>query len=241
MPVAQRKFVILSVARSGTSLFTGSIHKHPDIYCHGEIFHPKIHEHIRNEYTNQFGIALRDHDPLGFARSVLSFSPNGEIVGFKLWHGQCPGVCDALLADPSVSKIIIERENKLALFSSGQLARASGIWNSQPGADISRLRGVQAGFSRQAFFAFVRRTNNTFRHYRQEARGPVLNMSYTEIARMEFEPVLKFLGASVLPVTAMKQRLHSADILSRYKEDCRGRILTALQRLDKLDWLREDL
>ena len=59
------RFVVLSEARSGTSLLTETLNTHPEITCHGEVFHPNPDWHFRGDmadWSKDRIIDLRDHE-----------------------------------------------------------------------------------------------------------------------------------------------------------------------------------
>lgn len=240
-----RRFVIVSAARSGSSLLTATLDLHPRILCHGEIFHAKIDRHVRADALAATGAALRDADPLGFALGILAFREGEHAVGFKMWRLQSPDVCDALLADPDVLKIILERQNGLAAYSSAQLAKRSGVWNLgvRPRPDmLASARSARSRFDADEFLRFLARRDAMFEQYREAARGPVLDITYTALAGPGgFEPVFDFLGVKRMRTPQQKSRIHSADILDRFEPRARADAETALHRLGRLDWAYEPI
>lgn len=235
-------FVILSVARSGTSLLASTLRQHRDIYCHGEIFHEKTNVHIQPELLERIDMRLRESDPLRFVQEVLAFSPGRRIVGFKMWRSQHRDVCDHILSDPTIKKIVLERENRLASFSSVKLARQTGTWNV-PGeanpARLAKIRKEKVDFDKDEFLKYKRRTDHMFNLYRNKSRGSVAYISYLDLAKGHFDEVLSFLGAEIIDLKPQKRRLHSSDIVSRFRAEYHEAILKTLEEIDRVRWRNE--
>jgi len=127
------RFVIFSSARSGTSLVTATLERHPEIFMHAEIFQKKRENHILKAFRDSHDVDALAAQPRRLARAVLDWTPGPPVVGFKMWTWQAPAVARELLADAGVHKIVIERRNRLAAFSSVRLAFTTGTWNRWPG------------------------------------------------------------------------------------------------------------
>lgn len=237
MPV---KFVILSAARSGTSLLTSTLSTHPDILCHGEIFHPKYRQHLKGIFVD-----MPDADIVGLREDLDRFlplvfeQPGVPIVGFKMWESQNPECCARLLADTSIKKIIYARENKLAQFSSGQLAKQTGVWNVAADNSKRKIEADPLPFSADAFARFLEKQQSLFQGYRDRARGEVLDIGFNQIAEGDFSPVLAFLGASAMDLAPRTRRLHSSETLSRYDPSHHDTIRAVLRDLGRMEWLSE--
>lgn len=243
MPL-QPRFVILSNARSGTTLLVASLNQHPEILCRTEIFHANAHQLSAEQ------VALRQADPLRFTHEMLEPRDGHRCVGFKMWRAQNPRMCEYLLGRPDVAKIIIERPNKLAQYASLRIATRSGIWNIKSAARQERLgqrrRQAQSeefkpDFDSLRFLTYLYLGQMLFDRYRKAAKGPRLDITYNDLVRVGFGPVLEFLGVSARALPPATARLQSADVLSRYKPDARYMILKTLATIGRPDWTEEDL
>jgi LPS sulfotransferase NodH len=237
------RFVVFSAARSGTSLLVETLNKHPQIYCHGEIFHEQIEWHIRKEYRDAFHLSQRQTNPVGFCYSILAFTNNRNVVGFKIWRDQCREASIALLRDPAIKKIILDRENRLAQYSSGVLARQTGIWNVTlyEGETAPRVNSERIGFSAAAFAKFVDYQRDVFQTYDREAQGDVLRLTYANVARLDFEPIYRFLGVEPIETIAAKAKLHPSEIWRRFDPGCYDEIKRCLSELGHPEWVSERL
>ncbi len=162
-----------------------------------------------------------------------------SLVGCKMWYAQNPTWCDEIMASESYLKIILERENKLAQFSSGMLARRTGVWNILPGEQVKRPVGIQLEFDEGQFDRFLQYQSDHFRIYRESAKGLVFEVTYADLMGGSFSGVQEFLGVEVLPLKPMKAKLYSRDILKRFKPEYEGTILRKLKAIQREEWIFE--
>lgn len=236
-----KKFVILSDSRSGTSLLSETLNSHPEIVCHGEVFHPTPAGHIKisqDEASIDELVELRENDSDAFMETIYN-RPDARIVGFKMWRNQNAEVCDEIMADESIAKIIYERTNILARFASSRLVKATGIYNLKPGAGRPEKLKAKICFNDQDFNKYARRHHNIFSKYRAESKGPVLDITYQSVVENGFEEVLSFLGVEQVPLINQKEKLHSSSILERFQESDHGTILETIKSFGHPNWIRE--
>jgi hypothetical protein len=91
------------------------------VLCHHEVFHPNdIYYAVdeRDEFASFATVAERDADPAGFLRRLLAADRGHSAVGFKIMRGHAPTLAPALLADPTIRKIVLHRENRVRVFVS---------------------------------------------------------------------------------------------------------------------------
>ncbi|MBA3516527.1 MAG: hypothetical protein H0T75_02510 [Rhizobiales bacterium] len=238
------KFVILSSARSGTSHLSVTLANTQSIYCHGEIFHADITWHIKEEYKAERDVGLRDRDPIAYVEDIYSFCPPGNThVGFKLWRSQAPEACDSILRDASVRKIILERENRLAAYSSGAKAQTSGIWNLVEGRKPNAAYAARSieTFNAAGFLNFVKTQDDLFRYYSRNANGPAIRVTYNDVVdNSAYETSLRFLGLAMPDERPRgKTKLNSSDILSRFAESERAKVVKTVTEAGHPEWLAE--
>ncbi|SIQ90831.1 hypothetical protein SAMN05421641_11741 [Paracoccus thiocyanatus] len=236
------RFAILSDARSGTSLLTATLNSHPDVICHGEIFHqaPKDY-HIkvpREEVDPEEVLSLRENDTQRFVELVYN-RPSTKAVGFKMWRSQNPRYCDELLEDESVAKIIYERSNVLAKYSSSQLAKQTGIWNLNSGAERPDMLDKKLTFNPEQFQNYVKRHKGMFNFYRANSKGRTLDISYLDVVNRGFSEVLDFIGVSPVALKPKKEKLHTSTILDRFEESEHDIIIKSLDEIGHSEWLHE--
>ncbi|MRX49075.1 hypothetical protein GI374_01200 [Paracoccus sp. S-4012] len=232
------RFVIFSSARSGTSLVTATLGQHPDIYCHAEIFQAKRENHILKEFRAAHDVEGLAKTPVKLARAVLDFTPGPPVVGFKMWTWQAPAAAREILADPGLRKIVIERKNRLAAYSSVRLAFTTGVWNLWPG-EGRKAAPPLLPFDAADFEAFLKRQQKLFDEYRAHAAGELLEVAYGELPDPGIARIQAFLGVAPRDLAPRRQKLHSDDILARFAPEARDAVRAAVERAGHPEWLRE--
>lgn len=234
----RRRFVIFSSARSGTSLVTATLEKHPEIFMHAEIFQKKRENHILKAFRDSHDVEALAAQPRRLARAVLDWTPGPPVVGFKMWTWQAPAVARELLADAEVHKIVIERRNRLAAFSSVRLAFTTGTWNRWPG-DGPAPPPPLLPFDAAEFAEFCNRQKGLFADYRARARGPVLELAYVELPDPGIAAIQDFLGVERRDLAPRRVKLYSDDIMARFEPAAHAAIREALERAGHPEWATE--
>lgn len=135
LPPGTNNFVIVGMARTGSTFLAGMLDSHPGILCHHELFNPtEIHRALKLKGSSvSFGtVAERDKDPWAFLRRVLAFREGGTAVGFKILSRQNPLILVSLLLNRGVRKIILFRRQLLEQYVSQRTAEMTDIWSSIP-------------------------------------------------------------------------------------------------------------
>lgn len=236
------KFVILSEARSGTSLLSGTLGSHPEIMCHGEIYHEKTEWHLLGNFAGKAKEEIQElrKNENTFLERV--FDQDGyKAVGFKMWRNQNPAACKSLLADDSIYKITYERDNKLAQFSSNLLANQTGIWNLTSGANVEKIKPEmpELAFNVNDFKKFIEFQKDTFDFYIKNVSGPFIHLKYSEIVLEGYSRVLDFLCVKPMELEPAMTKLYSSDILSRFAPADRTEILETLEAIGHSEWAFE--
>jgi hypothetical protein len=221
------RFVIIAAPRTGSSQLTVRLREHPDVLCHGEVFHRKnlyvywpkrdLTDDVKMELS-----ALRQADPDALLERVLSANYGRSCVGFKIFFGQCDPVLDTILDDPAIRKVVLFRRNVLANYSSALAASRSGSWSTKEDLDPSSSHKVK--FKAEQFIRFHNDYVGSFRNVIDRlntGREPYHLIYYEDIndAHM-FASLISFIGTD--PRQSRKtERRHlkkqsSPDILSRF-------------------------
>jgi hypothetical protein len=215
--------------------------RHPDVLCHYEIFHRKMQVQRKKApgLTNA-DLALRASDPNAFAARILAESGGRAAVGFKMWRGQAPEACRSLLGRKDVHKIVLERQNVLARYSSHLLAHRNRVWGTRVGkvADVD-TRPLET-FDPSAFRELVRHQDATFRFYQRFAAGPLLYITYEQLAVRGVADVLPFLQLSPDPIEHGYQKLYSSDIIGRFAPNLHAEIRSELREVGRPEWVSEN-
>jgi LPS sulfotransferase NodH len=134
-----RKFLVIGMPRSGTTLVCQLLNSHPEIFSYNEVFSrpgfliPRFF-HL-SPRTQQRLLRLRSLDPgLLFRRFVNGpHSESIKAVGFKAMWGHIEEhafLKNLILQDPQLHLIYIKRENLVSCVLSQLLAQSTKVWNS---------------------------------------------------------------------------------------------------------------
>ncbi|XP_065901581.1 uncharacterized protein [Dysidea avara] len=177
IPLMNRSFIILSSARSGSTLLRFLLNGHPKITCLGELLNRKF---------------LNNHQLCGMSSYVLvnyilaSLLPRKlwlPFTGFKLFHEQMEfcnlrfeEILAALLCPPV---IVLFRENMLDTYTSLQIAFKTDVWYSED--ESSREERIEIDW--QEFVGYVA---NLRERWKRSMMGIPLNakvffVSYEEL------------------------------------------------------------
>lgn len=234
---ATTRFVIFSVARSGTSFLTTSLRSHPQILCHGEALLPRhIPRHIHGSAREVLTEEMCERDPAGLVRTLWEMNDDHPIVGFKVFAGHTPPLHIPLLQDEGIHKIVLKRDNALASWSSQQIARETGRWNARKeGSSI----GATTTFLRREFDRYLNRRDKYFAKVDKQCRGPRLDLSYArEIMDQDVSGVLEFLGAdAAVETSSNKAKQLGRNVLDRF--DNPDEVRAYLEETGRMDWAEE--
>jgi LPS sulfotransferase NodH len=136
-----RKFVIVGIARTGSTLLVDLLNAHSQVQAFGELFRSmdRVGWDVPPFATHQGPklLALYRSDPLAFLEKCVfrRWPAAYEAVGFKLFYyhaRQSPHamVWDRLAADRSIRIIHVKRANVLSQYCSLQLAHKTDVWSS---------------------------------------------------------------------------------------------------------------
>ena len=216
---------------------------HPDFYCHSEVFSRRDKDpKFQKEFLKHHTISDRHSNPVPFAYRVLDYSPGPSFVGFKMWLDQSVPACLTLLADPRIYKVILERENCLASYSSTAIADARKEANSLANVSMPLPSGsgqVQVAFNRTAFLNHVYSRELTFNTYRQKAAGPVLDTTYVTQVETKASDIVEFLGAKQFEMKTRFSRINSTVTIDRFLPEYHEEIRTVLGEIGHPEWESE--
>jgi DNA-binding MarR family transcriptional regulator len=182
-------------------------------------------------------------DPLGFLANVRSFTPHQACVGFKMWPSQSKLVYDAVLADPSIHKIIHQRTNYLASISSNEIARATGLSHLVSADQKKAARDMPRPllrFDADALRRLTLRRRRQFLRTLERAKGPTLTTTHLGLVQNGPAALYDFLGLAPFTPVARHKKVNSQNILARYHTDDHALILETLEELGVPDWVSED-
>jgi LPS sulfotransferase NodH len=142
MYAANRSFVIIGPARSGSTLLRMTLHGLPGLRCHGELFNParvlgfenfaesKIVTKPMEDYR-QVLLRMRKADPVSFVRDYALNGAGVDAVGFKLLQRHCileqfRPVLDFLVGETALRVLFLWRESALRRYVSDEVLKNGG-------------------------------------------------------------------------------------------------------------------
>ena len=220
------KFIILSIARSGTNLLRDLLYQHPRIRCLEEVFRKDypfvdLYDNVlpgllppREELVRQL---TASPGPLLDRYVFRDVSGKYDVCGFKIFFTH-PGidlepVWNHLVADRDIRVIHLWRRNQLRRHVSLQQALQTGVW-IQYHPTVMPPRGAKVDVDQ-----FLR-TAETTEQMREAfhvrfGRHPAVQIDYEELAddnNGQMKRVFEFLGVDPLPVKPTTVQQNTADL-----------------------------
>ncbi|MGQ9369014.1 sulfotransferase domain-containing protein [Azospirillum sp. ST 5-10] len=233
-----KKAVIFGMARSGTNFLQTMIHSHPDAHFHGEIFHPKnAWVNLPDHSIESLGVDVkewREQSHVRFIEWVYSETPIHDVVGFKIFLGHAKDAIDYIVDSRDIHILFLERENRLAMYSSVEIGKATNIWHTtSPNRKTTSVLFDETEFS--SFRAYVDRLTEEMRT-RLAGRPNVLFLSYEDLLTPKANTdIVEFLGLSAefALSSALKKQNPEAPI-ERFQN--RNEVMQYLERIGRVLW-----
>ena len=217
-------FVVIASPRTGSTHLTSLLNLRDDILCNGEVLDSKHNRLLvrwpKEEKTAERKrelIALRERDPAEFLRQVLQQDFGRQHVGFKILSKQNDELLDRIIEDRSVKKVILFRQNVLAVYSSARIAHETGKRHKEAKVDHPIIEFHENKFRKYhgRYLAFYRgifeKLNDSCQHFHmvhyEGINDPAL-----------FDNLLGFLGAKrgVSSGMGTNAKRNTPDILARF-------------------------
>mmetsp|Transcript_12923 Transcript_12923/g.27249 ORF Transcript_12923/g.27249 Transcript_12923/m.27249 type:complete len:1014 (+) Transcript_12923:733-3774(+) len=247
------KVVVLSWKRTGSNLLCGILHNHPEICMHNELFnpidiftyHPNTLLFDEDLSDASWSTLTRDLMPFDFLEhiwnpsTVWKIRPFAKVVGFKSfpehWKDTHNEYCfqQNIMQDLRVKKIILYREDELAVYVSMKRAETTGHYMTHTYPPELKIRVDPAVFQ-----IFVNNYRHTFRDQYQSpmATTDTFWITYDELVDIVASPSVEtnkilpklwnFLGVDPsVPLRTLRETVKQADsgedlstVISNYDE-----------------------
>jgi LPS sulfotransferase NodH len=230
----ERRFVVLTVPRTGSNLLCSQLNQHPEITCHHELFNPErviFAQGWSPQEPSLRDIHLRNARPVAFLERDWRATAGASCVGFKLNQNQSRPVLEMVLADAGVRKIILKRKNRVRCFVSEKIALSTGEWESYPWSEFGRTE-TNITVDSEELIEHVSRQNRYFAALEQDlaaARQSYIVCHYERLLqRDQQEAVLDHLdvprlGAPALGLTRRMNPGPLTQLISNF-DDVRRRL-----------------
>lgn len=239
-----RRFVILSYPRTGSNLLIAILNTAQDVWCLHEIFHER-EIYLYGDYRpHHFGVdmELRDRDPFLFLNLVFfhayAFSPEITCVGFKIFHHHRKDFLETVLEREDLKKVLLRRENKLASYSSEQIALLSNVWFIRSGEEkVSPPQKLR--FNRDHFTMYLHEIEEYENYLLKRFGKEMFVIEYNEIkTENKIRELLSFIGSekeAEIGDYLLKQ--NPPLILERFENP--DEVIRYLKEIGKEDWCKE--
>ncbi|MDY6783075.1 MAG: sulfotransferase [Cyanobacteriota bacterium] len=205
------KFVILTVPRTGSSYLCNALNGHPEILCHGELFHPKkiFSNTKKNSHVNLGSIQFRNFLPKRFMKRVWEQNFEYSAVGLKLFPKHSEKALNLILEDPEIKKVLLLRRNRIKSYVSLQIALKTKEWSlkgftSKKTTETNRLTSIKV--KPRKLQQYVEKTDRFYENMRQKltaSNQKYLEIAYEDMLGTDSEAIkaelLEFIGVSVNP------------------------------------------
>jgi LPS sulfotransferase NodH len=200
MDSAPISFVILTAARTGSTLLVQMLDSHPDVVAGGELFNVDLvgrgvidwpDPSLRNDPALH---ELRSSDPVAFLQRMRDEGTRrgAKATGFKLIYEQAletapRSIIENLMANKEVRIVHLRRRNALRQYLSLKMAASTGEWHRRVGEkeERSEERTLRLDFDEMVWF--FRRIRNRWRAFEKDFENhSVIHVNYEDLAS---EPV----------------------------------------------------
>jgi hypothetical protein len=239
-------FCIFSSPGAGGSLLVEELDAHPQVMCHGELFHHKrlplpmnLKLLLQRDYDSK-----RQHDPYGFLadlrRASRSVYPQKPLMGFEVRPAHGDGIWRRFAAEAALRKVLVQRANKLAQYARAMrgLGRASG---AQAGTIHVKGGGQRPPFGEQEFERWLGHLQRYEAALTGEGGAPhLITVTHEDLLRDDFRREL-FLhigaGAIDMPPAAPPTPRQAIDVAERFADPEAVRM--AMRQRGSEHWLHE--
>src|SRR5262249_31757382 len=149
------RFAVIAARRTGSNWLCARLRAQPDVWCHGEVFHPDRVWIRSPDESDPFGNTyeadlrtVRTTDRDGFLNRIFDLSFGRTNVGFKVFPEHGDGEALRIADDASVSKVVLYRSNFLAVYASLLAALQTGAYSA---AEMLRVQRPMVTFSGEQF------------------------------------------------------------------------------------------
>lgn len=237
-----QRFVLFAMPRTGSSWLRTILHAHPEVICFAALFRvgawkpdelDRLTGPVEQRYYNP---EYRSAHPFETLEALIAAAPPVRHIGLKHMAGGKAEVRDALAADPAYRKIILRRDNLLAVYASNQLVRATGQGNVRDHVEIKR---APIFFDRAEFEAHCENYRRKYALLESSCRGEAVRVEYNRLRQGEDMAALAgFFGLAPEEMPSGLTRKRSTDDIAARFENVEE-ALAALKEMGREDWAVE--
>jgi len=228
-------------------MLVSTLRSHPDTECHGELFRKKK-KHFRGgvRIFSEIDERFQQEDYLmrhwqEFLDTVIGHGreANATAVGFKLMMNQSEIVRSALIEDESWSKILLKRENVLAVYSSNKIAKTTGQGSAGKFAEVKKAQVVFEAGEFERFYHKYEEGYDKVRQQLADCGQDYLDTQYSEICKPEgMKALIRYLELDVeADWEVSTQKRNPSQLLERFTNP--SVVTRFLDKISRRDWVVE--
>jgi hypothetical protein len=220
-PAIRKKMVLLSMPRTGSTMMTRKLTQHDNAHMLNAIFSDRgwghggrVHRSLKEGLDERWeDLAYRVENRAQLLDKIFDLDA-APCMGFKHHLSGPREITKTVLEDDSIAKIILNRTNLLACYSSNKLA----VLHRSLGPDAEKPRQVE--FDAEEFKAYVKRRKHAYSRWDEiiDANADnCLRITYAE-ARTDagMDKVTTFLGLSSSKLDSPTKKRNSDEVLTRF-------------------------
>ncbi|MCF8069622.1 MAG: hypothetical protein K9L30_13645 [Desulfobacterales bacterium] len=240
-------FVIIASQRTGSNMLVSALENHPHVRCHGELFRRENVKmsgalKILKLLTANFqSVEYRDTHYKEYLEAVNEKDGKGFLFGFKLMFNQSEQAMNWLIQEPRIKKVLLFRENLLAMYASHQIAKATGQGAVRVGGEV---RQAKVAFNPKHFKRFLKNHTKRYKEAKKQLKkrpaSEWIEVGYPEICKIEkIAGVMEFLGvdANIAPIIISTVKRNSNNIVERFINP--DAVIEHLKTIDRMAWAEE--
>ena len=243
-----KKFVILSMPRSGSSYLYTKLNSHPSMVVHGELFKPRGMGALSGKLRQNRKLNLvwlnqryRERYPLKFLAKAMNFDKEIDCAGFKLFFPQNKLVLEHIVKSDDYKKIVLSRENLLAAYSSARSVQVAGQKKIFKG---ETPKSVKIIFIPDDFELYCNRINKYVGlgvDLLKKFNVKYLPLEYSEIAsNYPFNNILDFLEMdNTVTLESAVIKRNSNTILDRFENP--EEVFSYMNKINKMHWIDNEI
>lgn len=241
-PAIRKKMVLLSMPRTGSTMITRTLSQHDQAYMLNAIFSEqgwghggKVHRALKEGLDARWDdLAYRIENRVQLLDKIFDLEA-APCMGFKHHFSGSNEITKTVLEDDSIAKIILNRTNLLACYSSNKLAV---LHRSLP-SDAEKPKQIE--FTAEEFKRYVFRRKRAYSRWDEiiDAHADnCLRTTYAE-ARTDagMDKVTAFLGLSKSKLKSPTKKRNSDDVLTRFTNP--DEVSACLREEGLEDWATE--
>jgi hypothetical protein len=239
------RFVIIASHRTGSTMLVSALNSHARVQCYGEFFRKKnkpfkgVLKKVAMQDERYEDKEYQMSHWQDFLETVYQVSDPVDAIGFKLMLSQHEEARHTLIADSQYRKILLKRENVLAVYSSNKIAKETGQGSAGQGDEV---KTAQVMFIPEEFDKYCAKYEHMYQLAEDELhdRGQLfLKVTYADICKPEgIENVLGFIGVDKsLPWEPRTKKRNSPLLAERFSNP--EEVIAYMENLGKSHWLQE--